>query len=235
MASQVSRQRWNEQRRVQRALLRLECPRSPKSHNKIKKSCLYCGAEFWIFSCLQRIECCSRKCAGQLRGAKATGKLLKPIVRPCPKCGVIAEIKDSSCRKCLNARHTAIAARNRLIPDRLKRLRDNARRSAQRIQADPKRKKIRNLRQREHESRRRAQEKGTRVGRVSYKGILRKWGMICSICTREIREGELSFDHVIPLMRGGSHTEDNIRPAHLSCNKIKNRRLPEEVTWHLLI
>ncbi len=54
--------------------------------------------------------------------------------------------------------------------------------------------------------------------------------MMCSICTKPIEHKlQLTYDHVIPLARGGPHTEGNLRPAHWTCNAWKNDRLPEEL------
>ena len=110
-----------------------------------------------------------------------------------------------------------------------KRIRAHGRAEAARVQADPERRRKRNLRQREHEARRRAQILRTRTRRISYERLIATYGMVCNICKLPIEEGQLSFDHVVPLVRGGSHTEDNLRPAHLNCNRRKNRRLMEEL------
>lgn len=56
--------------------------------------------------------------------------------------------------------------------------------------------------------------------------ILHNW--ICNICKKEINP-KLRFphnmaatvEHVIPLCKGGTHTWDNVRPAHASCNFSK--------------
>ena len=37
-------------------------------------------------------------------------------------------------------------------------------------------------------------------------------------------------DHVIPLARGGTHSNDNIRPAHAKCNLRKSSKLLEDLT-----
>jgi len=216
---------------VQRALFRLDHPRSPRSVNKIRKLCIYCGKEFWVFPCLQRVECCSRACASQIKGALFKGPRL-PAIRPCSKCGMIANVgRRSWCLKCQCANVRKNQKRWMLIPEKLDRIRERARKYARQIQADPARRRMRNLRTAEVEARRRARIKGTRAGRISYLRILEIHGMICSVCNLPIGEekGELSFDHVVPLVRGGAHVEDNLRPAHNLCNRRKNRRLLEEM------
>lgn len=228
MAASTSRERFNEKRRVQRALYRLEHPRSPRSVNKLKKNCVYCGKEFWIFPCLQRVECCSRKCAAQLKGAALEGPRL-PSVRACPKCGTVGVIRDSRCASCINESSKVAQRRWRRIPEKVERMRAVGRRAHAKVQADPVRRVLRNLRQQEHEARRRALIQGTRTGRVSYVRVLTTHGTVCHICRGEIAAGELSFDHVIPLVRGGAHIEDNLRPAHTLCNIRKGAKLPEEI------
>ena len=67
--------------------------------------------------------------------------------------------------------------------------------------------------------------------------VLEKWGTDCHICGQVIdmaaprRVGDqnwemsLHLDHVIPLVKGGSHTLDNVKPAHALCNITKGARL----------
>lgn len=64
---------------------------------------------------------------------------------------------------------------------------------------------------------------------VNYIEVLVDCGMVCGICGNPItkglgqKEGELCFDHVIPLASGGSHTKENIKPAHAECNSRKGK------------
>ena len=61
---------------------------------------------------------------------------------------------------------------------------------------------------------------------VSYAAILAKFGMVCHICTLDIESLEdLHMDHVIPLSKGGPHSEDNIRPSHAVCNMRKGAKI----------
>ncbi len=75
-----------------------------------------------------------------------------------------------------------------------------------------------------------ARKQGATVAPVSYTAILERFGMVCHICGNEIgSRAMLHMDHVIPLSRGGHHSEDNIRPSHAFCNTRKGARLMEEL------
>lgn len=82
------------------------------------------------------------------------------------------------------------------------------------------------------QSARRALKLATAVGPVDYEAILERFGDVCHICSGEIDRDasfpaplSLSFDHVVPLARGGAHTEANIRPSHLRCNMSKGAKV----------
>jgi 5-methylcytosine-specific restriction endonuclease McrA len=83
--------------------------------------------------------------------------------------------------------------------------------------------------QRLRESRRKASERRRARGWKSEKGrwlrICERDGFTCWICRQPInpdiqlnRPMSGTADHVIPLAAGGPDTDDNLRPAHLSCN-----------------
>jgi len=54
--------------------------------------------------------------------------------------------------------------------------------------------------------------------------IIQRDGRKCHICSRAIgtkpwpHPESLSLDHIVPLSKGGAHSVDNLRPAHLGCN-----------------
>jgi len=75
-------------------------------------------------------------------------------------------------------------------------------------------------------------KKNASVEKVSYEHILERDGHYCYICCSSIHPSKISFDHVIPIIRGGTHSEDNIRVAHIVCNSRKGTRLLEEMTSH---
>lgn len=60
-------------------------------------------------------------------------------------------------------------------------------------------------------------------------------GWICYVCKGEINP-RLRFpnywaatvEHIIPLCKGGTHTWDNVAPAHAKCNFSKSDSLPDE-------
>lgn len=85
---------------------------------------------------------------------------------------------------------------------------------------------------RERVNRRRARIKEATVGVVDFVEILQVHGMTCHLCQGDIDgKDDLHFDHVIPLARGGAHSMDNIRPAHVKCNLRKADKLVSELTW----
>jgi 5-methylcytosine-specific restriction endonuclease McrA len=71
--------------------------------------------------------------------------------------------------------------------------------------------------------------------RIIYDKVFCEHGYICNICGNHIDSSlrfphsmSASIDHVIPISKGGTHTYDNIRPAHLSCNCRKGCDLEEQ-------
>lgn len=74
---------------------------------------------------------------------------------------------------------------------------------------------------REYDARRSAWRKGASTERVSYEAILERDGYHCHICGGDVLPDDVHFDHVIPLSKGGAHSEDNIRVSHSTCNLRK--------------
>lgn len=90
--------------------------------------------------------------------------------------------------------------------------------------------------------RRRALILSATVGEVDYTRILERDGYFCYICQRDINPNAkagsreaLTFDHIIPLHPRpgepqGTHSEDNLSPAHHCCNVRKGNRPFETLT-----
>jgi len=51
---------------------------------------------------------------------------------------------------------------------------------------------------------------------------------VCHYCGGTFRPGELTLDHLVPLVRGGRSSKGNCVPACKSCNNIKKDLLPVE-------
>jgi 5-methylcytosine-specific restriction endonuclease McrA len=82
----------------------------------------------------------------------------------------------------------------------------------------------------------RARKKGASIGHVDLEFILSRDGSWCYLCKGLIdpdltypHAGSLTFDHVVPLSRGGDHSTENLRVAHAGCNRSKGARLLEEL------
>ncbi len=80
------------------------------------------------------------------------------------------------------------------------------------------------------------------IDKVNFEHILERDGYFCYICNQYIdplvKEGPASlvFDHEKPLAgkdeRKGTHSEENLHPAHRVCNGRKGIRLLHEMTTH---
>ena len=77
-----------------------------------------------------------------------------------------------------------------------------------------------------HQAKRRAQIYSTRTGKIDLDKLLEN--MICGICNNPILV-DYEIDHIVPLSRGGTHTQDNLQLAHSPCNNTKNNKLMEEL------
>lgn len=60
-------------------------------------------------------------------------------------------------------------------------------------------------------------------------------GWMCWVCKEEINKFlrfphfmAATVEHIIPLSKGGTHTWDNVAPAHAKCNFDKGDRLDHE-------
>jgi hypothetical protein len=98
---------------------------------------------------------------------------------------------------------------------------------AERLAQDPEGMRAR---MRVHSKKRRALALGSVRG-VSYDAILLRDGYRCWLCGESVDHADLSFDHVIPLSKGGPHEEDNIRVVHLACNHRKGVRVVEALAF----
>lgn len=67
---------------------------------------------------------------------------------------------------------------------------------------------------------------------INHLELFEKYNWICNICGDKI-DSRLRFphsmaatvEHVTPLCKGGTHTWDNVRPAHARCNFLKGDSL----------
>ena len=72
-----------------------------------------------------------------------------------------------------------------------------------------------------------AKKKGVKILHDVYPSqVLEKWGTDCHICNEPVDLENWEMEHVIPTTHPGcTHTLDNIKPAHRSCNSKKGTSL----------
>jgi len=88
----------------------------------------------------------------------------------------------------------------------------------------------------ESNGRRRAAMRTPEIERVDRMAIFKRDQGLCYLCggpvkpdARRTDPESLSVDHVIPLSKGGSHSEANLRVTHIRCNLRKGVRLAPAV------
>lgn len=55
---------------------------------------------------------------------------------------------------------------------------------------------------------------------------------ICHHCGEKYPPGDLTMDHLVPIIRGGKSTKGNLVPSCKKCNSARKYRLPFEQTGH---
>lgn len=55
--------------------------------------------------------------------------------------------------------------------------------------------------------------------------VARRDNYTCQICGKHLKDDEIEFDHVIPISKGGSSEEHNIRLTCFDCNRDKNNQI----------
>jgi hypothetical protein len=78
---------------------------------------------------------------------------------------------------------------------------------------------------REKSSRHRAIERNASIGKVDLEFIWNRANGICYLCGKAIDPSDVHYDHVIHLSKGGSHSNDNLRPTHSRCNVKKSNKI----------
>jgi hypothetical protein len=114
-------------------------------------------------------------------------------------------------RKCKNCHNKICSANNKKRPEATKAAAAKWRKN------NPDKIKILNS---ATKSRRRKSERKL-FSRKDWLYILRQYRSCCAYCGGA---GDLTMDHVVPLIRGGRHSVGNIVPACRSCNSSKNRK-----------
>jgi hypothetical protein len=69
---------------------------------------------------------------------------------------------------------------------------------------------------------------GRKIRRPVMLRVVRRDNNQCQLCGRILRDDEIEFDHVIPVSKGGSGEEHNVRVTCIDCNRRKrDKRDPE--------
>lgn len=75
----------------------------------------------------------------------------------------------------------------------------------------------------DREGRRRAVMKG--ASPIDWTKVIDRTNGACGICGGVIADGDRHFDHIVPLAKGGAHSEENLQVAHAQCNMRKGAKV----------
>jgi 5-methylcytosine-specific restriction endonuclease McrA len=81
----------------------------------------------------------------------------------------------------------------------------------------------------EKRHRRRAKKNGCVVAKADIQQIIEKSGGLCGICRTFVPEEFRHIDHIIPLDKGGPHSQDNLQLLCYRCNQSKGAKMPQDV------
>lgn len=76
--------------------------------------------------------------------------------------------------------------------------------------------------------RRRARKYEATIGPINFQEILKSSNGLCGIC-REPLTDKVEYDHIVPLSKGGTHSQDNLQVTHPLCNRRKSDRIIEGI------
>lgn len=78
-------------------------------------------------------------------------------------------------------------------------------------------------------ARRARRQNAPAVARIRRQDIITRDHSTCYLCGKLLTPKHITLDHVVPLVRGGSHVPDNLRVACRSCNSRKRESLLSEL------
>jgi 5-methylcytosine-specific restriction endonuclease McrA len=151
------------------------------------------------------------------------GNPIRPLTGPKCACGAWKASRGSACWACIAVERVAarICPCGSLKLSKSKRCDTCARRAVK--LPDTERTMRYRLRQARNQKTRRAA--GDRGQKGRWRRICARDGWVCWICCKPIDHGIAppnrhagSVDHVVPISRGGSDTDENLKAAHYGCN-----------------
>lgn len=82
---------------------------------------------------------------------------------------------------------------------------------------------------RDQKQRRRARLKGCETKSVDLLRVIEESNGLCALCRTYVPQGLRHIDHIMPLAKGGPHSNENLQLLCYRCNCRKRDRLPNEV------
>lgn len=246
--TQGKRLNWRIRNRCKVCVYRYERQRSKESGYKSpirsRGTCEYCGSPIVARYQAKKPRFCSKKCAFAWRTAviekprPAEGvtpqfnfaffsKELGGKAKRCAACHIDKRSNEfyvlktgglhSYCKSCIAAKQKGINARRDKA--KWKAVRKAYHRTHLQQYAD----RVQNYRARK--------KKATLVGKIDRAAVIKRDRSTCYWCRRVLQLNEISLDHIIPISKGGTHSETNLTVSCKPCNSSKGAKLLQQTSF----
>lgn len=181
------------------------------------RTCRHCGGSFQTGK-NGKHSYCSITCQEASGSARREAMRKAALTRPCVVCsGTISHKQRSDAKYCSVACQQASWYRSN---DDMLKSRAAAWKMSNREMA------------KDSDHRRRAMMRGNATGPIDYAEVWRRDNGHCWICREPVNETLTyphpmyrSWDHVIPIIKGGAHAMENLALSHLVCNTSKKSKI----------
>ena len=76
----------------------------------------------------------------------------------------------------------------------------------------------------------RARRYAVKTEKIDREFIIKRDKSTCHICGKKVAFSKIELDHIIPISKGGEHTQANVAVAHKKCNRQKyNKVYPVQI------